>query len=80
MPLMPPPGGVMPGQMPPPAGLAPGQVPPPPPGPLPTGIAPNTLGRPGVMMAPNMMLPQMPRPAPGINGSVSVEGMVGRVK
>jgi len=80
MPLMPPPGGVMPGQMPPPAGLAPGQVPPPPPGPLPTGIAPNTLGRPGVMMAPNMMLPQTPRPAPGINGSVSVEGMVGRVK
>jgi len=69
MPLMPPPGGVMPGQM-----------PPPPPGPLPTGIAPNTLGRPGVMVAPNMMLPQMPRPAPGINGSVSVEGMVGRVK
>ena len=50
----------MPGQMPPPAALAPGQVPPPPPGPLPAGIAPNTLGRPGVMAAPNMMLPQMP--------------------
>jgi hypothetical protein len=32
------------------------------------------------MTAPNMMLPQMPRPALGINGSVSVEGMVGRVK
>jgi hypothetical protein len=65
MPLMAPPGGVMPGQM-------------PPPGPLPPGIAPNAPGRPGV--PPNMMLPQTPRPAPGTNGSVSVDGIIGRVK
>jgi hypothetical protein len=69
--LMPPPGGVMPGQMPPPAGQYP------PPANLPGGIG---APRNSASAPPMMPLPQAAKPVTGGNVSVGVEGMLGRVK
>jgi hypothetical protein len=65
MPLMPAPGGVMPGQMPPPANL-------------PNGVG-STSAKQSMSGAPSVPLPQAAKPN-GVNGSVAVEGMLGRVK
>ena len=68
---MPPPGGVMPGQMPPPAGQIQRAAD------LPVGIG---VPRASATTAPLVPLPQAAQPVTGGNVSVGVEGMLGRVK